>query len=75
MTLILLDKLSRIQLKASIASGVDIKEVFLKLPIIGTEVYDESNEIEFYEDTEINGTHIESVLEGIRDKMMFLKQK
>ncbi|MGC7740895.1 cell division protein FtsA [Staphylococcus epidermidis] len=54
--------------KASIASGVDIKDVFLKLPIIGTEVYDESNEIEFYEDTEIDGTHIESVLEGIRDK-------
>ena len=54
--------------KASIASGVDIKDVFLKLPIIGTEVYDESNEIEFYEDTEIEGTHIESVLEGIRDK-------
>lgn len=55
--------------KASIASGVDIKDVFLKLPIIGTEVYDESNEIEFYEDTEIDGTHIESVLEGIRDKI------
>ena len=54
--------------KASIASSVDIKDVFLKLPIIGTEVYDESNEIEFYEDTEIDGTHIESVLEGIRDK-------
>ena len=54
--------------KASIASGVDIKDVFLKLPIIGTEVYDESNEIEYYEDTEIDGTHIESVLEGIRDK-------
>lgn len=54
--------------KASIASDVDIKDVFLKLPIIGTEVYDESNEIEFYEDTEIDGTHIESVLEGIRDK-------
>ena len=54
--------------KASIASGVDIKDVFLKLPIIGTEVYDESNGIEFYEDTEIDGTHIESVLEGIRDK-------
>lgn len=54
--------------KALIASGVDIKDVFLKLPIIGTEVYDESNEIEFYEDTEIDGTHIESVLEGIRDK-------
>lgn len=54
--------------KASIASGVDIKDVFLKLSIIGTEVYDESNEIEFYEDTEIDGTHIESVLEGIRDK-------
>ncbi|MHA8043070.1 cell division protein FtsA [Staphylococcus xylosus] len=54
--------------KASIASGVDIKEVFLKLPIIGTEVFDESNEIEFYEDTELDGTHIESVLESIRDK-------
>ncbi len=54
--------------KASIASGVDIKEVFLKLPIIGTEVYDEVNEIDFYEDTEINGTHIEEVLEGIRQK-------
>ncbi|MDH9615354.1 cell division protein FtsA [Staphylococcus pettenkoferi] len=54
--------------KASIASGVDIKEVFLKLPIIGTEVYDETNKIEFYEDTELNGTHIEDALEGIRDK-------
>lgn len=54
--------------KASIASDVDIKEVFLKLPIIGTEVYDEANEIDFYEDTEINGTHIEEVLEGIRQK-------
>ena len=54
--------------KASIASGVDIKEVFLKLPIIGTEVYDEANRIEFTEDTELDGTHIESVLEGIRDK-------
>ncbi|RIP33601.1 cell division protein FtsA [Staphylococcus gallinarum] len=54
--------------KASIASGVDIKEVFLKLPIVGTEVFDESNEIEFYEDTELNGTHIEHVLEGIREK-------
>ncbi|MGD6772208.1 cell division protein FtsA [Staphylococcus simulans] len=54
--------------KASIASGVDIKEVFLKLPIVATEVYDETNEIEFYEDTEINGRHIETVLEGIRDK-------
>ena len=54
--------------KASIASGVDIKEVFLKLPIIGTEVYDETNEIEFYEDTELDGTHIESALEGIREK-------
>lgn len=54
--------------KASIASGVDIKEAFLKLPIVGTEVFDEVNEIEFYEDTELNGTHIESVLEGIREK-------
>lgn len=54
--------------KASIVSGVDVKEVFLKLPIIGTEVFDESNEIEFYEDTELDGTHIERVLEGIREK-------
>ncbi|MEX5672930.1 MULTISPECIES: cell division protein FtsA [unclassified Staphylococcus cohnii species complex] len=54
--------------KASIASGVDVKEVFLKLPIIGTEVFDESNEIEFYENTELDGTHIERVLEGIREK-------
>ncbi|WP_210139872.1 cell division protein FtsA [Staphylococcus sp. GDY8P54P] len=54
--------------KASIASGVDVKEVFLKLPIIGTEVFDESNEIEFYEDTELDGTHIERVLEGVREK-------
>ena len=42
--------------------------MFLKLPIVSTEVFDETNEIEFYEDTEINGTHIESVLDGIRDK-------
>ncbi|MDP4468032.1 cell division protein FtsA [Staphylococcus hyicus] len=54
--------------KASIASGVDIKEVFLKLPIVGTEVFDESNALEFHEDTEIKGTHIENVLEGIREK-------
>ncbi|MCS4486184.1 cell division protein FtsA [Staphylococcus americanisciuri] len=54
--------------KASIASGIDIKEVFLKLPIVGTEVYDESNKIEFHQDTEIDGTHIETVLEGIRSK-------
>ena len=33
------------------------KEVFLKLPIIGTEVYDEENEIDFYEDTEISGSY------------------
>lgn len=69
MILILRNKQLKIQLKkASIASGVDIKEVFLKLPIIGTEVYDEENEIDFYEDTEISGSHIETVLEGIRQK-------
>ena len=72
---ILRNKQSKIQLKASIASGVDIKEVFLKLPIVGTEVFDESNEIEFYEDTELNGTHIEHVLEGIREKITYRKQK
>ena len=64
----LLNKRLKIQLKSFYRIGVDIKEVFLKLPIIGTEVYDEANEIDFYEDTEINGTHIEEVLEGIRQK-------
>lgn len=54
--------------KASIASSVDIKEVFLKLPIVSTEVFDETNKIEFHKDTEINGTHIEEVLDGIREK-------
>lgn len=61
--------------KASIASSVDIKEVFLKLPIISTEVFDETNKIEFHQDTEINGTHIEEVLEGIREKIRNLKRK
>ncbi|QPA23618.1 cell division protein FtsA [Mammaliicoccus fleurettii] len=54
--------------KASIVSSVDIKEVFLKLPIVSTEVFDETNKIEFHKDTEINGTHIEEVLDGIREK-------
>ena len=59
MILILRVKQSKTQLKRHQSLRVDIKEVFLKLPIIGTEVYDESNEIDFYEDTEINGSHIE----------------
>ncbi len=55
--------------KASIASGVDIKEVFLKLPIIGTEVYDESNELSFYgQDSNQWFTYRPKVLEGIREK-------
>lgn len=54
--------------KASIASGIDIKEVFLKLPIVRTEVYDETHTMEFHQDTEIEGTHIETLLEGIRNK-------
>ena len=58
-------------IKKLLSHRVDIKEVFLKLPIIGTEVYDEENEIDFYEDTEISGSHIETVLEGIRQKMMY----
>ena len=53
--------------KAAIASGVDIKEVFLKMPIVNTEIYDEKYEIPFEgTETEIDGAHIESVLEGIR---------
>ena len=55
-------------IKKLLSHRCDIKEVFLKLPIIGTEVYDEENEIDFYEDTEISGSHIETVLEGIRQK-------
>ena len=34
-------------IKKLLSHRVDIKEVFLKLPIIGTEVYDEENEIDF----------------------------
>ncbi|KAA1042712.1 cell division protein FtsA [Macrococcus equipercicus] len=55
--------------KAQIASGVDIKEVFLKMPIIHTEIHDVTNEISFNgESTEIHGEHIEEVLENIRGK-------
>ena len=46
---------------------MDIKEVFLKLPIIGTEVYDEENEIDFTKIQKLVD-HIETVLEGIRQK-------
>ncbi|TDM07344.1 cell division protein FtsA [Macrococcus lamae] len=55
--------------KAQIASGIDIKEVFVKMPIIHTEIHDVTNEIAFNgESTEITGQHIEEVLESIRDK-------
>ncbi len=55
--------------KAQIASGVDIKEVFVKMPVIHTEIHDVTNEITFNgESTEIKGQHIEEVIEKIRDK-------
>lgn len=55
--------------KAELASGVKIKEVFVKMPIIHTEIHDVEHEIQFNsESTEITGQHIEDVLEGIREK-------
>lgn len=57
--------------KASISSGVEIDEVFLKMPITDSEVKFGEEAIRFGgESTEINGEHIESLLESLRDKEM-----
>lgn len=55
--------------KAQIASGIEIQDVFLKMPIIYSEIHDVVHEIKFEgASTEITGEHIEDVLDGIRAK-------
>ncbi|CAM4218343.1 cell division protein FtsA [Lacicoccus alkaliphilus] len=55
--------------KASISSGVEIDEVFLKMPITDSEMKFGEEAIRFGgESTEIKGEHIESLLESIREK-------
>ncbi|MCG7420317.1 cell division protein FtsA [Macrococcoides goetzii] len=55
--------------KAQIASGIEFEDVFLKMPIIHSEIHDIEHEITFNgESTEITGEHIEEVLDGIRAK-------
>ena len=57
--------------KASISSGVEIDEVFLKMPITDSEIKFGEEAIRFGgESTEINGEHIESLLESLREKEM-----
>lgn len=53
--------------KAKIASGVDIEEVFVKIPIADTHIQFTEDAIRFGgEATEINGEHIEELLENVR---------
>lgn len=53
--------------KAKIASGIDIEEVFLKIPIADTHIHFVEDAIRFGgEETEINGEHIEELLENVR---------
>lgn len=55
--------------KAKISSGVDIDEVFLKMPITETEFKFSEEELRFGgNSTEINGTHIEDLLETLRER-------
>ncbi|UBH23188.1 cell division protein FtsA [Macrococcus armenti] len=55
--------------KAQIASGIEIEDVFLKMPIIYSEIHDVVHEIKFDgTSTEITGEHVEDVLDGIRAK-------
>jgi cell division protein FtsA len=55
--------------KASISSGVEIDEVFLKMPITDSEMKFSEEAIRFGgESTEIKGEHIENLLESIREK-------
>ena len=57
--------------KAKIASGVDIDEVFLKMPITDTQFISGEEELRFGGvSTEINGAHIEDLLESLREKEM-----
>lgn len=58
--------------KAKISSGIEIDEVFLKMPITDTEFSTGEEELRFGgESTEINGEHIEELLETIREKEMY----
>ena len=53
--------------KAKIASGVDIEEVFVKIPIADTRIHFTEDAIRFGgEATEITGEHIEELLENVR---------
>lgn len=53
--------------KAKIASGVDIEEVFVKIPIADTHIQFTEDAIRFGgEATEITGEHIEELLENVR---------
>ena len=53
--------------KAKIASGVDIEEVFVKIPIADTHIHFTEDIIRFGgEATEITGEHIEELLENVR---------
>lgn len=53
--------------KASISSGVEIDEVFLKMPVTDTELRFSEESLRFGgESTEINGEHIEELLENLR---------
>lgn len=53
--------------KAKIASGVDIEEVFVKIPIADTHIHFTEDIIRFGgEATEITGEHIEELLENAR---------
>lgn len=57
--------------KASISSGVEIDEVFLKMPVTDTALRFSEESLRFGgESTEINGEHIEELLENIRNREM-----
>lgn len=58
--------------KAKISSDVDLDEVFLRMPITDPEIISEKETLTFDgEPTEINGEHIETLLEKIREKVSF----
>nr|WP_250130009.1 hypothetical protein [Jeotgalicoccus sp. WY2] len=62
--------------KAKIASGVDIEEVFVKIPIADTHIQFTEDAIRFGgKATEINGEHIEELLENVRIEDMAGQKK
>lgn len=55
--------------KAGISSGVEIDEAFVKMPLTETEFKFGEEALNFHgESTEINGEHIEELLESLREK-------